>query len=129
MIKKKTESKVWRDKCDKLYSEIIKVRANYTSELSGKVGLQRGGDYILHTHHIFQKPNFALRYDLANGICLTAGEHKFIAHGNHKQQKRIYKIVEDRLDYLETLENKTMKANYKEKFEELSKILKELKEK
>ena len=59
---------------DALWSEMVKWYAEYKSEYSGK------SDEPLNSHHIFGKPTLAHRYSLANGVCLTAGEHKFIAH-------------------------------------------------
>lgn len=72
-----------KQECDKLWSRLIKLRAGNKSELSGKTE-------NLHSHHIFGKPNLRLRYELDNGICLTAGEHKFIAH----HEGRRHKIIE-----------------------------------
>jgi len=59
--------------CDKLWAECIKLRAGGKSEYSGKT--ER-----LHAHHIVGKSCYRLRYELLNGVCLTAGEHCFIAH-------------------------------------------------
>lgn len=59
---------------DCLWSELVKARAFYRSEFSGK------DDQPLNSHHILGKRTLALRYCLDNGVCLTAGEHKFVAH-------------------------------------------------
>lgn len=76
-----------KQECDKLWADLIKKRAGYCSEYSGKAGKQIGGDEILHAHHLVGKPNLRLRYlTLENGICLTAGEHKFIAHHTGRQE-------------------------------------------
>ena len=53
---------------DKLWAECVKAIAGHRSEISGGVG-------TLHAHHIMQKPNHRLRWELKNGICLTSGEH------------------------------------------------------
>lgn len=58
---------------DSLWAMAVKKRAGNVSEISGKTG-------SLHAHHIVGKPNYRLRYELDNGICLTAGEHFFTAH-------------------------------------------------
>lgn len=58
---------------EKLWSECVKARAGYKSEYSGKT---EG----LNSHHIHGKPSYRLRFELDNGVCLTAGEHLYIAH-------------------------------------------------
>lgn len=74
MIKKrkkflKTVNMIPTDKqLDKLWGDCIKARAGRRSEVSGATG-------ILHPHHIMQKPNHRLRWELDNGVCLTGGEH------------------------------------------------------
>ena len=59
--------------CDQIWSECVKTKAGHKSELSGKTEK-------LQAHHICGKGSVYLRYEIDNGICLTAGEHKFIAH-------------------------------------------------
>lgn len=114
----------WKAKADKAWADLIKLMAGYKSEYSGKAGKQIGGDYILNAHHILGKKNFALRYSIINGICLTSGEHCFIAHGNNLQKRKFDKFIgEERLNRLEELSNVTMKANYKDKYYELLETL------
>ena len=62
---------------DALWSEAVKVRAGYKSEHSGKC---KYAGHVLNSHHINGKPNYTLRWDLSNGVCITNGEHRFIAH-------------------------------------------------
>lgn len=71
--------------CDRLWSLLIKVRAGYKSEYSGKAE-------VLNAHHLRGKKSLALRYSLENGYCCTAGEHKFGFHSianNHKYESRV----------------------------------------
>lgn len=68
-----------KKQCDKLWSELIKKRAGYKSELSGRA--ER-----LHSHHIMGKPNYRLRFEVKNGICLTAGEHFYGVHNQGRQK-------------------------------------------
>ena len=73
----KTRHSAFKNKrrgADRLWADIIKARAGYKSEISGKTE-------NLQAHHVHKKPNLALRYSLDNGICLTAGEHLRFAHG------------------------------------------------
>lgn len=65
--------------CDALWSNCIKARAGYKSELSGKTEL-------LNAHHLRGKPNYLLRYSLDNGISLTNGEHFFVAHNTGRRE-------------------------------------------
>lgn len=91
-----------KKECDNLWSECVKARAGYKSEISGRTG-------ILHSHHIKGKATYRLRYELDNGICLTAGEHKF---GVHLQSRKD--------DY----ERRISEAKGKEVMEKLSNISK-----
>lgn len=98
-----------RKQCDNLWYEIIKKRAGYKSELSGQHGKQIGGDSILNAHHIMAKPNFRLRYELQNGICLTQGEHKWGVHNPNKAEEYRDKIIayigQERWDFLKSLKS------------------------
>ena len=81
-------TKPLKKQCDKLWTECVKARAGYKSEVSGKEGKQIGGEHVLHAHHIARKPNYRLRYELDNGICLTAWEHRYGIHGDHEEEYR-----------------------------------------
>ena len=65
---------------EKLWSECVKARAGYKSEYSGKTDQ-------LNSHHIHGKPTYRLRFELDNGVCITSGEHFFIAHHTGRSQK------------------------------------------
>ena len=82
-------TKPLKKQCDELWAECIKARAGYKSEVSGVEGEQIGGLSVIHAHHIARKPNYRLRYELDNGICLTAWEHRYGIHGNHEEEYRI----------------------------------------
>jgi len=89
----KQKQLAWKDsdclvaQCDDLWREIIKAKAGYRSELSGKMADPENGIY-LQSHHILQKPNRRLRYELENGICITKGEHNWGAHGGRQEEFR-----------------------------------------
>jgi len=78
--KPKTKKQKPYDECVALWAECVKSKAGYKSEYSGKWGKQIGGEEILHAHHICGKSSHQLRFCIENGVCLTSGEHKFIAH-------------------------------------------------
>ena len=63
---------------DGLWAECVKARAGYKSERPPYKSKYEGN--VLHAHHINGKPNYTLRWDLNNGICVTGGEHFFVAH-------------------------------------------------
>ena len=78
--KKKTDRQKDIKECDRLWGEIIKIKAGYRSEYSDKPGMQIGGKDVLHPHHLMGKSSLAMRYNFDNGFCLTGGEHFYIAH-------------------------------------------------
>lgn len=90
MAKKKSLKK----ECDELWALLVKAKAGYKSEISGKEGRQIGGESILHAHHIKGKPNYRLRYEITNGVCLTAGEHKFGVHVEGRKASYEKRIAE-----------------------------------
>lgn len=102
--KQKTSSKKLMDECDKLWADIVKARAGYKSELSGKTNQ-------LQAHHVLMKPNLRLRYELKNGICLTLHEHLYGIHSKdpkttREYERRINKVTgEGNLLFLKTLKN------------------------
>ena len=70
---KAKELRKLRNKCLKLWSEAVKCRAGYKCEWSGETE-------HLNSHHIEgYRTNANLRYDVRNGLCVTAGHHKFKA--------------------------------------------------
>jgi len=79
---KKTKIKVTKKKslkkiCDELWFELVKTRAGFKSELSG-----RNDEYVAG-HHIAGKSNYRLRYEPKNGICLLyRSEHTYGVHSH-----------------------------------------------
>lgn len=58
---------------DLLWSQAVKLRAGNVSEYSSK-------SERLNSHHISGKGTHRLRWELDNGVCITSGEHLYIAH-------------------------------------------------
>lgn len=75
-------------KCDNLWRDIILLRAGYKSEINHMMCRKHGGDVVIQAHHIVKKPNYALRYDIENGICLTYYEHHYGIHGDREEEFR-----------------------------------------
>jgi len=114
---KHPKNKSVKKQCDDLWTLIIKTRAGFKSELSGKEGRQIGGNTVLTAHHIFGKSNNRLRYDLKNGICLdNHSEHIWgvhnrnnppLAYGIHEQiLKKIGKETEKYLQSIRQFKGK-----------------------
>ena len=79
----KSESAKRKKRLDTLWADVIKARAGYKSEISGRE------DGALAAHHIFGKPNLELRYNLENGICLlNHQEHIYGVHDKNDAGKR-----------------------------------------
>ena len=90
--------KTLKKECDKLWALAVKARAGNKSEYSGKDG-------VLHAHHICGKNSYALRYSLENGVALTAGEHKFIAHrADRAETFRSFVLKHKGADFYEKME-------------------------
>ena len=83
IITKKKKS--LKKQCDELWFELIKTRAGFKSEISG-----RNDEYVAG-HHIAGKSNYRLRYEPKNGICLLyRSEHTFGVHSHDPTIARHY---------------------------------------
>ena len=107
--------------CDFLWALLVKARAGFQSELSGKTE-------ALHSHHLRGKAGYILRYNLDNGISLTSGEHKFMAH-NTSRQFQFESAVKslrgkDIFDRLEAVKNHSEPRTLAQIEEDLSRELK-----
>jgi hypothetical protein len=79
-----------RSLLESIWSYLVKLRAGFKCEISGET------ESTLNSHHLIGKDTLRLRTELSNGICITAGIHKFDAHGTRIRQKRF----EDRVKQL-----------------------------
>ena len=122
---KTVKGKTLKKQCDDLWSKIVKLRAGNKSEISGKTE-------SLHSHHIIGKPGYRLRYELENGICLTAGEHFFGVHNQGRQkdyEERIKTVrgqdIYERLSLLKNEKSKSLaliKIYLEQELDEIKKI-------
>lgn len=76
--------KIAISKLDRLWSELVKLRARGRCEVCAKT---EG----LNSHHIFSRSNFATRWDEENGVCLCVAHHVF---GNFSAHKSPIEFVE-----------------------------------
>lgn len=88
-MKKRLSKKPTIKQIEKLWSECVKARAGYKSEISGKTD-------CVQSHHIMQKGNYRLKTGLENGICLTKGEH----FGWHNLNDSAWKADREKADDL-----------------------------
>ena len=65
-----------------------------------------GSPDTLNSHHIEDKCNYALRYDVINGICLCAGCHNFRKNSAHRSTIFFYEwLLENRPQVIEYVRN------------------------
>lgn len=82
--------------CERLWKDIVKLRAKYKSELSGLPADPA------HPHHVKGKSSYALRFDTRGGICITSAEH-YKAHATDN-----YDIVTQMREYLKKREGESI---------------------
>jgi hypothetical protein len=83
----KSKNELLFNKCEKLWREIIYLRAGNVSEISGKSG-------TIQAHHVNGKSNYALRFDTRNGIALLVSEHIYGIHsGDRKEVKHYEELI------------------------------------
>ena len=75
--RKKSDKKKKQDRCDALWSELVKRYAGHKCEMCGKT-------QYLNSHHIFSRSNFSVRWDTSNGVCLCSGHHVLCNDSAHK---------------------------------------------
>jgi hypothetical protein len=78
MRHKKTNRQLNIERCDNLWSELVKILAGYKCEVCGIASPR------LNSHHFYSRANKAIRYDPQNGFCLCPSHHvlssSFSAH-------------------------------------------------
>jgi len=76
-VKKANSVSVLKKKCDKLWSEAVKIEYNYECQYCWK-------KEHLNSHHLFTRARNSTRFDIDNGICLCSWCHtlssNFSAH-------------------------------------------------
>jgi hypothetical protein len=77
-IKKDFRPKV--KELDALWAKAVKLRAKMKSEYK-----HIEGSYLA-AHHIIGKQTLSDRYNLNNGVCITTGQHKWVAHVQGRAQ-------------------------------------------
>jgi hypothetical protein len=91
----KSKSQLCFKRCQDLWREIVYLRSENKSEISGKPTDKKNRN----AHHVKGKSNYLLRFDTRNGINLTYYEHD---HGIHCNDP-------DRVIYYNNLINEALK--------------------
>lgn len=73
----KNSSKGIEKKLDKVWSELVKIKAGNKCEVCGKTK-------SLNSHHIYSRSKKSIRWDLDNGVCLCVGHHIGVNFSAHK---------------------------------------------
>lgn len=102
---KEFTGKVTRADCDLLWAKAVKARAGHRCE---KENCQNKD---LQAHHVISRTNYALRFDVENGVCLCTSHHLFWAH---KDALSFSKWVNTKRDipYLESRRGNRTRADY-----------------
>lgn len=92
-----------KKECDRLWAEVVKLRAGGRSQISGK------REPVMNAHHVVGKPNNRLRYEIDNGICLTPSEHIYGIHNEGRRREYEERIIRaigrDKYEWLLTLQH------------------------
>ena len=126
--RKKTERAKLEEKLLDTWSLLVKQRAGFKCELSGKSKFQT----VLNSHHIITKKCQALRYDVRNGVCLGSGEHTLNRWSAHQAPKwfeeQMKEIRLDDWEYCQKHKWDTKKGTVEELREKLKELEEELNE-
>ena len=89
---------------DKLWSELVKLRAGNKCEYCGSTK-------SLNSHHIFSKSNRSVRWNVDNGIALCALHHTLGNESAHKSPLSFGDWIKEKrgTEWYETLRNKSTK--------------------
>lgn len=107
--------KYTRDKCLKLWSQVVRERDNHTCQVCGAT------DVKLDAHHIIDKKY--VPFDVDNGITLCSGCHKFSFYSAHQHAVwfALWLKKNNFVTYLKTLvyDYQKTKHDYEEVYERL----------
>lgn len=97
--------KVTSKDCDLLWAKAVKAKAGHKCE---HTGCNRRD---LQSHHVISRTNWALRFDLENGVCLCTYHHLFWAHKDAIGFAAFIKTKRD-IPYLESKRGNRSKLDY-----------------
>lgn len=108
-LRKKPKKNLLNKLLDVLWSKAVKILAGEKCEYCGSTK-------HLNSHHIFGRRNFAVRWEVTNGVCLCSGHHQFDSRFSaHQTPTKFTDWIKDKrgLKWYEELNNKsnTIKPN------------------
>jgi len=116
---KKPKRKTQRNKCDRLWSELIRQRNKGCCEVCGKPAN--------NPHHVIGRRNLTLRHDVRNGVLLCSLHHTLGRISAHQDPIWFIDWLErQRPDDYFYLQNKREEMTYQVDYEERLKELKEV---
>lgn len=97
--------KVTSKMCDDLWSKAVKARAGYKCEK------ENCNNKDLQSHHVVSRTNYALRFDVENGVALCTYHHLFWAHKDALAFTKWIATKRD-LNYLESKRGNRSKLDF-----------------
>jgi len=85
---RKPSKKTLTIKLDNAWSKAVRLKAKNKCEVCGKTE-------SLNSHHIEGRRNYALRWDIQNGVCLCSGCHVFKKESAHQSPEWFHFWLED----------------------------------
>lgn len=94
--KKKTPRQALIKECDRVFSLIVRLRANNTCERCGRK------DGVMQCSHVYSRKILGMRWDLQNAFCSCGGCHIFFWHSSPIEAFIWFenRYGKERLDYL-----------------------------
>ena len=86
---RKPSRKTMRNKCDKLWADLIKLIAYNQCE---KCGAKHP---TLNAHHIFSRSNFSVRWSYDNGVALCPAHHTLANNSAHKAPAEFTELLKE----------------------------------
>lgn len=102
-LRKKPKKNLLNKLLDVLWSKAVKILAGNKCEYCGSTK-------HLNSHHIFGRRNFAVRWEVTNGVCLCSGHHQFDSRFSaHQTPTKFTDWIKDKrgLKWYEELNNKS----------------------
>ena len=123
-VKKRDPLETWKNKCDDIFSKVIRKRGYCEWPCCSKVE-------NLQCSHIYPRDLWSVRWDLKNAFCFCSGCHKFRWHLFPSTAIEVAKLLLGEHEYAElTFRARTLKLDLtveelQEKYKELERIYNE----
>ena len=118
---RKPSKKTLKNKLDKAWSQLVKLRAGNKCEVCGN-------SETLNSHHVVGRRNLRLRWEVMNGVCLCVKHHKFGNQSAHENPVWFEDWLKENRGQDLKLIRSTMNEIQKWTIEDMQEKLKELEE-